>query len=365
MSYDYTIIGAGLFGSVVAHELGKAGKNVLVVERKEHIGGTVYTENILGVNVHKYGAHIFRTDDKEIWDYINQFAEFNNFINTPKAYYKGHLYSLPFNMNTFRELWDIVTPAEAEAIINEQRIANINPENLEEYVLDAVGTDIYLKLIKGYTEKQWGKPCDELPPDLMKRIPIRYTYNNNYYDKRYQGIPIGGYTQIIEKMLEQATVFTGTDASELKIHDNQRIIYTGCIDEFFGYEFGELEYRSLEFQTYIDNKADTQGVAVINFTDEEVPYTRRIEHKYFENVDTDRVIQTYEFPHDVDEFHEKYYPVPTEENLKLYQEYLEYAKKEYPNIIFCGRLGEYKYYDMEDTIKKALLTCRNILKDVV
>lgn len=364
MSYDYTIIGAGLYGAVVAYELGKAGKNVLVVERKDHIGGTVYTENILGINVHEYGAHIFRTDDKDIWNYINQFAEFNNFINTPKAYYRGHLYSLPFNMNTFRELWDIVTPAEAEAIIDEQRIANINPENLEEYVLDAVGTDIYYKLIQGYTEKQWGRPCDELPPDLMKRIPIRFTYNNNYYDKRYQGVPIGGYTQIIEKMLEQATVFTNTDATDLNIHDNQKIIYTGCIDEFFGYEFGELEYRSLEFKTKVDSD-DTQGVAVINFTDAEVPYTRCIEHKYFENVDTDHVIQTYEYPHVVDKNHEKYYPVPTDENLHLYKIYKEYAETEYPNIIFCGRLGEYKYYDMEDTIKSALSTCRNILNNVV
>lgn len=364
MSYDYTIVGAGLYGAVVAYELGRAGKNVLVIERKDHIGGTVYTENILGINVHEYGAHIFRTDDKNIWDYINQFAEFNNFINTPKAFYKGHLYSLPFNMNTFRELWNIVTPAEAEDVINEQRIQNENPKNLEEYILDKVGTDIYLKFIKGYTEKQWNKSCKELPPDIMKRIPIRYTYNNNYYDKRYQGIPIGGYTQIIEKMLEQATLFTNTDASELKIHDNQKIIYTGCIDEFFGYEFGELEYRSLEFKTEVDSD-NTQGVAVVNFTDKRVPYTRCIEHKYFENVDTDHVIKTYEYPHDVDKYHDKYYPIPTEENIRLYNAYKEYAEKEYPNIIFCGRLGEYQYYDMEDTIRKALSTCRNILKDVV
>lgn len=364
MSYDYTIIGAGLFGATVAYELGRAGKNVLVIERKDHIGGTVYTENILGVNVHEYGAHIFRTDDKYIWDYINQFAEFNSFINTPKAYYEGQLYSLPFNMNTFRELWSVVMPKEAKYIIDKQRVVNDNPQNLEEYVLNAVGTDIYQKLIRGYTEKQWGRKCKELPPDLMKRIPIRFTYNNNYYDKRYQGIPIGGYTQIIEKMLEQATVFTKTDASELKIHDTQRIIYTGCIDEFFGYEFGELEYRSLEFKTEVDSN-DTQGVAVINFTGDDVPYTRRIEHKYFENVDTDHVIQTYEYPHCVDSSHEKYYPIPTEENLKLYQLYLDYAKKEYPNIIFCGRLGEYKYYDMEDTIRNALHTCSNLLKDVV
>ena len=364
MNYDYIIVGAGLYGATVAHELSTAGKNVLVLERKEHIGGTVYTSNLYGVNIHEYGAHIFRTDDKEIWDYINQFAEFNNFINTPKAFYRGHIYSLPFNMNTFRELWDIVLPEEAREKIDEQRIANIDPQNLEEYVLDAVGIDIYEKFIRGYTEKQWGKSCEELPPDIMKRIPIRFTYNNNYYDKRYQGVPIGGYTQIIEKMLEQATVFTNIGFTDFNICDNQKIIYTGCIDEFFEYKFGELEYRSLEFKTKVDSD-DTQGVAVINFTDAEVPYTRRIEHKYFENVDTNHVIQTYEYPHSVDAFHDKYYPIPTQENIDLYNKYVELAKSEFPNIVFCGRLGEYKYYDMEDTIKSALHTCRNLLNDVI
>ena len=366
MSYDYTIVGSGLYGAIVAYELGKAGKNVLVLERKDHIGGTIYTENILGINVHEYGAHIFRTDSKKIWDYINQFAEFNSFINTPKAYYKGQIYSLPFNMNTFRELWDVVTPAEAKYIIEKQCIKNDNPKNLEEYVLSKVGTDIYEKLIKGYTEKQWGRPCTELPPDIMSRIPIRYTYNNNYYDKRYQGIPIGGYTQIIEKMLAQATVITGVDATDLLFHNNQKIIYTGCIDEFFGYEFGQLEYRSLEFKTKVDS-SDTQGVAVVNYTEntQDYPYTRCIEHKYFENVETEHVIKTYEYPHNVDKTHDRYYPVPTKRNLSMYEAYKEYAEKEYPNIVFCGRLGEYKYYDMEDTIQNALITCRNILKDVV
>lgn len=361
MSYDYTIVGAGLFGSVVAYELGKRGKNVLVVEKKDHIGGTVYTEQRYGINVHNYGAHIFRTDDKEIWDYINQFAEFNNFINTPIARFNGRMFNLPLNMNTFAKLWNVCTPKEAKRKIEEQRVINDDPKNLEEYVLDKVGKDIYEIFIKGYTEKQWGKKCTELPPDIMKRIPIRFTYNNNYYDKRYQGVPIGGYTNIIAKMLSQATVLTNISALELNIHDTQKIIYTGPIDEFFRYEFGALEYRSLSFKHETHDQADTQGVAVVNFTAKEIPYTRCIEHQYFEGVFGEKTVKTYEIPHDVDREHEGYYPIPTKENMELYNRYKEYAEKEYPNIIFCGRLGEYKYYDMEDTIKNAIALVNDLI----
>lgn len=358
MSYDYTIIGAGLFGSVVAYELTKKGKDVLVVEKRDHIGGTVYTSSRGEVNIHEYGAHIFRTDNKNIWDYINQFAEFNNFINTPIANYKGKVYNLPFNMNTFAKLWDVSTPEQAIKKIEQQRVINDNPKNLEEYVLDKVGTDIYEILIRGYTEKQWGKSCTELPASIMSRIPIRLTYNNNYYDKKYQGVPIGGYTQIIEQMLSQATVLLNTDVLDLNIHDTQKIIYTGCIDEFFNYEFGELEYRRLQFTHTCLPANATQGVAVMNFTEKEVPFTRSIEHHYFEGLEVQNIIRTYEFPSDEGD---KYYPIPTEKNIELYHKYKAYAKKEYPNIIFCGRLGDYKYYDMEDTIVNALALVDDLL----
>ena len=355
MSYDYTIVGAGLFGAVVAYELGLYGKDVLVIERNDHIGGTVYTFKRGDINVHKYGAHIFRTDDKDVWDYIN------NFINTPIAKYNGEVYNLPFNMNTFAKMWNISTPDEAKHMIEAQRVKCDNPTNLEEYVLDKVGHDIYEKLIKGYTEKQWGKPCSELPPSIMSRIPIRLTYNNNYYDKKYQGVPIGGYTQIIEKMLSQATVLLNTDALQLNIHDTQKIIYTGCIDEFFNYEFGELEYRRLIFEHRIISGSRTQGVAVVNYTDAETPYTRSIEHHYFEGLqvmDYEAITRTYEYPSD---YGDKFYPVPTDKNIELYNKYKDYAQKEYPNIVFCGRLGEYKYYDMEDTIRNAKALVNDLL----
>ena len=362
--YDYLLVGAGLFNAVVAYEATKRGKKCLVIERRNHIGGNCYTENIDGINVHKYGAHIFRTSYKYIWEYINQFAEFNNFVNSPIAKYKNELYNLPFNMNTFSKMWDISTPDEARKIIDEQRITlERKPANLEEHALNLVGKDIYEKLIKGYTEKQWGKKCKELPASIMRRIPLRFTYDNNYYNDKYQGIPIGGFTPIIEKMLEGCDIRLDTDFVEEKgflEKQANRIIYTGTIDEFFDYKYGELEYRSLRFEHEKMNVANYQGVAVVNYTDEETPYTRIIEHKHFEFGDQKTTIITKEYPQKWSRDEEPYYPINNTENEITYNKYLNESKKN-SNYIFAGRLGGYSYTDMQDTIKAALELTKTII----
>lgn len=356
-NYDFIIVGAGLYGSICAFELKKRGYKCLVVEKRNHIGGNCYTEKIEGINVHKYGAHIFRTSVKKIWEYIQQFAEFNNFINTPLANYHGEIYNLPFNMNTFSRMWGIFTPEEAKKIIQDQRIISENKvKNLEEYAISQVGTDVYNKLIKGYTEKQWGRECKDLPATIMRRIPIRYTYNNNYYLDRYQGIPIGGYTQIFEKMLNGTDVELSVSFSDIKnryLNKNVKVIYTGPIDEYFEYQFGPLEYRSLKFEHEIIDIDNYQGVAVVNYTDNETPYTRVIEHKHFEENISNRTVISREYPFEWKQGVEPYYPINDEKNQEKLSKYLSLATKE-KNIFFGGRLGEYKYTDMQDTVKMAL-----------
>jgi UDP-galactopyranose mutase len=334
------------------------------LERRDHIGGNCYTEEIEGVHVHRYGAHIFRTDDVSIWNYIGNFAEFNNFVNSPIAKYKDELYNLPFNMNTFSKLWGIQFPDEAKKIIKQQsQEQDGEAANLEEHAIHLVGRDIYEKLIKGYTEKQWGKSCRELPASIMKRIPLRFTYDNNYYNARYQGIPKGGYTRIFEKMFEGCPIIYNSNY----VNDPEKyramarnVIYTGPIDEFFGYKYGELEYRSLKFETKILNTDNYQGVAVVNYTDKDVPYTRSIEHKHFEFGNQKRTVISWEYPVKWDKTLEPYYPVNDEKNNALYKKYLA-LKKENDGVIFGGRLGEYRYYDMQDTIKSALDLTRKIL----
>lgn len=355
--YDYLIVGSGLFGSVFAHEMMKDGKSCLVVERRDHVGGNCYTYKDEGIQVHKYGAHIFRTSDKRIWDYINQFAEFNNFINSPIANYHGEIYNMPFNMNTFSKMWNIATPEEAEAIIAEQRKEIIGePRNLEEKAISLVGRDVYEKLVKGYTEKQWGRPCDQLPASIIRRLPVRMIYDNNYFVDRYQGIPIGGYTAIIEKMLDGADVILRKDYVESREEYNSqanRIIYTGPIDEYYDYCFGHLEYRSLRFETELLDKENYQGVAVVNYTDAETPYTRIIEHKHFEFGNQPVTIISREYPFEWTPEVEPYYPINDEKNTSLYKKYAALAAGE-DNIVFAGRLGSYSYTDMQDTIKAAL-----------
>lgn len=369
--YDYLIVGAGLFGATFAHEAKKAGKKCLVIDRRNHIAGNIYTEKMQEINVHKYGAHIFHTDNKEVWDYINQFATFNRYTNEPVAVYKNETYNLPFNMNTFSKMWGIRTPQEAKEIIEKQRTqANISqPQNLEEQALSMVGRDIYEKLIKGYTEKQWGKDCVELPAYIIKRLPVRFVYDNNYFNDRYQGIPEGGYTQIIEKMLKDIPVMLETDynvnKNELKKQAN-RVLYTGMIDEYFGYCFGELEYRSLNFETKTLDIDNYQGNAVINYTEREIPYTRIIEHKHFEFLcqkgeAKDKTVITVEYPANWQRGLESYYPIDNSQNREKYLKYYELAKKE-NKIIFGGRLGLYKYFDMDDTIEAALKLVREELK---
>ena len=365
--YDYLIVGAGLYGAVFAHEANKAGKRCLVVDKREHIGGNIYTENIHGINVHRYGAHIFHTSDKKVWDYINRFAEFNNYINSPVAVYKDEMYNLPFNMNTFSRMWGIRTPQEAKEIIDRQvRELNIKePKNLEEQALSLVGTDVYTKLIKGYTEKQWGRDCRELPAFIIKRLPLRFVYDNNYFNDRYQGIPIGGYTAIVEKMLEGIEVRLNTDflkpenRSELSAMAD-RIIYTGQIDQYFDYRLGVLEYRSVRFETEELDVANYQGNAVVNYTEREVPYTRIIEHKHFEKLgqpggpaDVPTTIISREYSSEWKKGDEPYYPVNNDRNNALYAEYAALAAKE-KNVIFGGRLGQYRYYDMDKVIGEAL-----------
>lgn len=356
--YDYLIVGAGLFGAVFAHEAYKKGRTCLVIDKRNNIGGNIYTESTEGINVHKYGAHIFHTSDKQIWDYVNRFAEFNNYINSPVAVYKDELYNLPFNMNTFSRMWNIRTPEQAKEIIASQ-IADLGitePHNLEEQALSLVGRDVYEKLIKGYTEKQWGRDCKELPAFIIKRLPLRFVYDNNYFNDRYQGIPIGGYTAIIEKMLEGIEVRTGTDYFDF-IRDNKNIarktIFTGMIDEYYGYCYGPLQYRSVRFETEVIDCENYQGNAVVNYTDREVPYTRIIEHKHFEFGKQPKTVISREYSSEWKQGMEPYYPVNNEENNALYEKYRELADKE-SNVIFGGRLGQYKYYDMDKVIAAAL-----------
>ena len=355
--YDYLIVGSGLFGAVFAHEAVKQGKSVLVVERRDHVGGNIYCEEKDGINIHKYGAHIFHTSYKDVWEYVNQFVEFNHYVNSPVANYKGELYNLPFNMNTFTKLWDVVTPKEAADKIAEQRTAiKGEPKNLEEQAISLVGTDIYTKLIKGYTEKQWGRSCTELPAFIIKRLPVRYTFDNNYFNDRYQGIPIGGYNKLIAGLLRGIEVRTGVDynKSRAKLEGlAKKVVYTGPIDAYFDYQLGQLEYRGLKFATERLEEVNHQGVAVMNYTEREVPYTRVIEHKHFEFGTQPVTYITKEYPADWQPGEEAYYPVNNEKNQNLYQKYVELAQKE-KNVIFGGRLAEYKYYDMDDVIKSAL-----------
>ena len=369
MKYDYLIIGAGLYGAVCAYELTKLGKKCLVIDKRSHIGGNVYTEEIEGINVHKYGAHIFHTSDKVIWDYVNQFAEFNNYINSPVARYKNELYNLPFNMNTFTKLWsDVFTPQEAMDRIAEERKQGYveEPKNLQEQAINLVGKTIYEKLIKGYTEKQWGKPCDELPAFIIKRLPVRFTFDNNYFNDRYQGIPIGGYTKMIEKMLEGIEIKLNYDYFA---HKNglqnvaERIIYTGPIDQYFDYVYGPLEYRSIRFETETLNMPNYQGNAVVNYTAKDVPYTRIIEHKHFEFGQQPKTIISKEYSSTWKVGDEPYYPVNNAENNELYQKYKLLAAQE-QNVIFGGRLGEYKYYDMHNVIKAALEVIKTLQKGI-
>ncbi|MCM1524373.1 MAG: UDP-galactopyranose mutase [Ruminococcus sp.] len=360
--YDYLIVGAGLYGSVFAYEAKKREKKVIVIDKRSHIGGNVYTENVGGINVHKYGAHIFHTDNKEVWEYIRQFAEFNRYTNSPVARYKNELYNMPFNMNTFSKMWGITAPEEAAEIIEKQR-AEIKgePKNLEEQAISLVGTDIYEKLVKGYTEKQWGRACKELPAFIIKRLPVRMVYDNNYFNDKFQGIPIGGYTQIIEKMLEGIEVKLNTDFLVDKKNLSaiaDKIVYTGAVDGYFDYSLGELEYRSLRFETDDLQTENFQGNAVVNYTEFEIPYTRIIEHKHFEfgcqgGEKTNHTVITKEYPAVWKRGDEPYYPMNDEENDALYVKYKMLAEKE-KNVIFGGRLGEYKYYDMDKVIEAAL-----------
>lgn len=362
MKYDYLIVGSGLFGSVFAYEMNKQGKTCLVLEKRDHIGGNVYTDEVENINVHKYGAHIFHTDKKEIWDYINQFACFNRFTNSPVANYQGELYNLPFNMNTFYQMWGVKTPSEAHDMIESQKSESQveNPENLEEQAINLVGKDIYEKLIKGYTEKQWGKKCTELPSFIIKRLPVRFTFDNNYFNDNYQGIPIGGYTQIIEKMLEGVEVKLNTDFfedNEEWLNSAGKIVFTGMIDEFYDYCFGELEYRSLNFESETLDMENYQGNAVINYTDGNVPYTRIIEHKHFENSQSNKTVITHEYPKTWTKGMEPYYPINNKRNNDLYKKYEKLAENE-KQVIFGGRLGTYKYYDMWQIIDEALKCVR-------
>ena len=358
MKYKYLIVGAGLYGAVFAQKLHAAGKTVLVIDKRDHIAGNIYTENVHGINVHKYGAHIFHTSDREVWDYINQFAEFNNYINSPIAIYKDELYNLPFNMNTFSRLWGIRTPAEARAKIAEQ-IADLHitdPQNLEEQALSLVGRDVYEKLIKGYTEKQWGRDCKDLPAFIIRRLPCRFTYDNNYFNDRYQGIPMGGYTQMVQKMLDGVEVRLNTDYFELIRAEPdiaERTVFTGCIDEFFGYKLGPLQYRSVRFETEELDCDNYQGNAVVNYTARDVPWTRIIEHKHFEFGKQPTTVISREYSAEWKPGMEPYYPVNNAENAALYAEYKKLADHQ-GNIIFGGRLGQYKYYDMDKVIRAAM-----------
>ena len=369
--YDYVLVGAGLYSGVIAYLAGQAGKSCLVLERRDHTGGNIYCEDVEGIHVHKYGAHIFHTSDKVVWEYINQFAEFNNYINSPVARYKDELYNLPFNMNTFSKMFGIKTPAEAKAKIQEEieELGITEPKNLEEQAISLVGTDIYEKLIKGYTEKQWGRPCTELPSFIIKRLPVRLTFDNNYFNALYQGIPVGGYTKMVANMLGDVEVRLNTDYFENKEELDalaEKVIYTGPIDAYFDYKLGALEYRSVRFETEVLDQLNFQGNAAVNYTDVETPWTRIIEHKWFEfgkdeeGKDLPKTVISREYSSEWKLGDEPYYPVNDEKNGKLYEEYKKLAEKE-ENIIFGGRLGEYKYYDMDAVIAAALDMCEKEL----
>jgi UDP-galactopyranose mutase len=358
MKYDYLIVGAGFFGAICAHEFRKKGKKVLVIDKRDHIGGNAYTRDVGGIQVHQYGAHIFHTNDKHIWDYVNDLTPFNRFTNSPLAMYKGQLFNLPFNMNTFHQLWGVVTPEQAKAKIAEQRAEMVDkePSNLEEQAISLVGRDMYETLIKGYTEKQWGCSATELPAFIIKRLPVRFTYDNNYFSDNYQGIPIGGYTKLFEKMLAGVEVRLNTDyLSNKPVFDAlaYKTIYTGPIDAYFYHQLGTLDYRSLEFEHSTLQQENFQGNAVVNYTESEVPYTRIIEHKHFDPVDTLHTVVSKEYPKDWQLGDEPYYPVNDNKNMELFKQYRKLSKQE-QNVIFGGRLAEYKYYDMHQVIRSAL-----------
>ena len=371
MQYDYLVVGAGLFGAVFAHEMKQKGKSVLVIDKRQHIAGNVYTRSVMDIQVHEYGAHIFHTSDKRIWDYVNGFVEFNHYVNSPIAYYKGELYNLPFNMNTFSKMWGVVTPDQAKAKIAEQieKLQIADPGNLEEQALSLVGTDVYEKLVKGYTEKQWGRDCKELPAFIIKRLPLRFTYDNNYFNDRYQGIPVEGYTVMVENMLKGTEVRTGVSYREFVTEQNtdrgtevvdktgntyRKVIYTGMLDEYFDYSLGHLEYRSLRFETEELPDCDNyQGNAVVNYTEREIPYTRIIEHKHFVFGTQKGTVITREYPSKWQEGDEPYYPINDTRNDALLAQYQELAKTK-QHVVFGGRLGQYKYYDMDKVIDAAL-----------
>lgn len=371
MRYDYLVVGSGLFGAVFAREMTDRGKSVLVIDKRGHVGGNVYTRSVSGIQVHEYGAHIFHTSDKKIWEYVNRYAEFNHYINSPIAYYKGELYNLPFNMNTFNRMWGVVTPDEAKARIASQidALGITEPKNLEEQALSLVGTDVYEKLVKGYTEKQWGRDCRELPAFIIKRLPLRFTYDNNYFNDRYQGIPVDGYTAMVEKLLAGIEVYTGISyrafAKEQENEDGaaavdaagntyRKVVYTGMLDEYFDYRLGHLEYRSLRFETEELPACDNyQGNAVVNYTEREIPYTRVIEHKHFAFGTQKGTVITREYPAEWHEGDEPYYPLNDERNNALFARYRELAETK-PQVIFGGRLGQYRYYDMDKVIGAAL-----------
>ena len=362
---DYLIVGAGLYGAVFAHEAQKAGKTCIVIDKRDHIAGNIYTKEIEGIQVHEYGAHIFHTSNKQVWDYVNALAEFNRYTNSPVANYKGELYNLPFNMNTFNKMWGVITPAEAQAKIEEQKAAAHveNPQNLEEQAISLVGTDIYEKLIKGYTEKQWGRPCDQLPAFIIKRLPVRLIYDNNYFNDKYQGIPVGGYTALVEKLLDGIEVRLGVDYladRETLSALAKTVVYTGPIDAYFGYKLGALEYRSVRFETEVLDMPNYQGNAVVNYTDAETPYTRIIEHKHFEFGTQPKTVISREYSAEWKPGDEPYYPVNDEKNGALYQKYKALADAE-GGVIFGGRLGEYKYYDMDKVIESALNMVQKVL----
>ena len=363
--YDYLVVGAGLFGAVFARQAADAGKSVLVIERRDHIAGNVYTEAVEGINVHVYGAHIFHTNNRQVWGYVNRFAEFNRFTNSPVANYHGELYSLPFNMHTFNKMWGVVTPQEAQAKIEEQRKAAgiTEPKNLEEQAISLVGTDIYEKLVKGYTEKQWGRPCTELPAFIIKRLPVRLTFDNNYFNALYQGIPMGGYTKMVENMLAGIEVKLGVDYLADKAAWDalaDKVVYTGPIDAYFDYKLGALQYRSVRFETEVLDMPNFQGNAAVNYTDRETPWTRIIEHKWFEFGDQPKTVISREYSSEWKPGDEPYYPVNDTKNGELYQRYAALAAKE-EKIIFGGRLGEYKYYDMDAVIASALACAEKVL----
>jgi UDP-galactopyranose mutase len=363
MHYDYLVVGAGFFGAVFAHEAAKRGKKCLVVEKRGHIGGNCYTEDVEGIAVHRYGAHIFHTSDRKIWDYVNQFSEFNHYINSPIANYHGEIYNMPFNMNTFSRLWGISTPQEAKEIIRKQRGAVTEPKNLEEQAISLVGKDIYEKLVKGYTEKQWGRSCTELPSFIIRRLPVRFTYDNNYFDDRFQGIPMEGYTAIFEKLLAGIEVRLNCDylehREELRPLADQ-VIYTGPIDRYFDYCYGPLQFRSLRFETEVLDTDNYQGCAVVNYTDRETPYTRVIEHKHFAFGTQEKTVVTREYPASWNPGDEPYYTINDEKNTALYARYAALAAQE-NGVTFGGRLGEYKYYDMDKVIASSLSLCEKLL----